>query len=105
MSGRRIGVVVLLWCVLGTLACGIATAAPVLDQESLALGESFPADYTGVYWQQGVTVGAAGLLTRVDLYITQPGDFWDLAIWRGAPWRSGFPDFDLYAQLWDVPAG
>ncbi len=105
MSGHRIAVFVLLWSVLGVLTGGIATAAPVLDQESPAWGESFPANYTGVYWQQGVTVGVAGLLTRIDLYITQPGDFWDLNIWRGAPWQNGLSDFYLPAALWDVPAG
>jgi len=105
MSEHRIGIVVFLWCILGSLVGGIAAAAPVLDQESPALGESFPADYTGVYWQQGVTAGVAGLLTRVDLYIAQPGDFWDLNIWRGAPWQNRPADFYLYATLWDVPAG
>lgn len=105
MNHNRIAIVAKALAMIWALAGGIATAAPVLDQQSPALGEKFPADFTGVYWQQGVTAGMAGLLTRVDLYLTQPADFWGLSIWRGAPWQSGLADFYLPAQLWDVPAG
>mgnify|MGYP001287901168 CR=1 FL=1 len=105
MNGNSASRLIASWVVAMGLWSGTAAAAPLLDQESPALGESFVADYTGVYWQQGVTVAMAGRLSRVDLYVAESGDFLGLGIWRGAPWQNDAADFHTSGILWDVPVG
>lgn len=86
MSGRKIGVFGVLCGIVLSLSAGFATAAPVLDQESFAIEPWFAAGSSEWLFQQGVTVGIAGQLTRIELYAYNAGTT-PLYINAGAPWQ------------------
>jgi len=69
------------------------STAPDLDQESPFTNTLFNGDATIFTWQQEVTVGIAGELTGVEIYITDPGST-DFFINVGIPWQSDAHDFE-----------
>jgi len=71
---------------------GIASAAPVLDQESPYVGAGFNAGTSQGSWQQEVTVGMTGQLTRIELYAQGVGTT-PLSINAGGPWQSDPSEF------------
>lgn len=86
MSGRKIDVFGVLCGIVLSLSAGLATAAPVLDQESPAIDPWFAAGSSEWLFQQGVTAGIAGQLTRIELYAYNAGTT-PLYINAGAPWQ------------------
>ena len=69
------------------------SATPELDQESPFGSILLNGSDTDVTWQQEVTVGLAGKLTGVEIYITLPGSA-DFLINVGIPWQSDTHDFE-----------
>ena len=96
MSGRKIVVLGVLCGIVLSLSAGLASAAPVLDQESPAMDPWFAAGSSEWLFQQGVTVGIAGQLTRIELYAYNAGTT-PLYINAGAPWQ--FDAFDFRATF------
>lgn len=93
MSGKKIGAFGVMCGVVLSLSAGLATAAPVLDQESPVVdGFGFNAGSSLGSWQQGVTVGITGQLTRIELYARNAGTT-PLYINAGAPWQSDASEF------------
>lgn len=88
MSSGKIAVFGIMLC----LSAGLATAAPVLDQESPALDYGFVAGSDQWLFQQGVTVGITGQLVRIELYAFNAGTT-PLYINAGAPWQGYPSDF------------
>jgi hypothetical protein len=89
MSSRKIAVFGIVLC----LSAGLATAAPVLDQESPVVdGFWFSAGASTALWQQEVTVGITGQLTRIELYARNAGTT-PLYVNAGTPWQSDGSEF------------
>ncbi|MGE5293550.1 MAG: hypothetical protein ACM3VT_01850 [Solirubrobacterales bacterium] len=81
-------------CVLiGGLVGGIASAAPVLDQESPAVQATlFNVASQYLLWQQEVVVGMTGQLMQIELYANSAGST-PLYINAGRPWQSDASEF------------
>jgi len=78
----------------GVFLIALAPAnAQTLDQESPNMNASFNADASSLTWQQEVTVGLAGPLVQIELYVTTPGSC-DVFINAGAPWQYDANDFE-----------
>ena len=75
---------------------------PVLDQFNTGLADSSINGGTFQYaWQQGVTVGISGQLTRIDLYVradATPAST-ELSVSLGPPWQSGTPAWSAIVYL------
>ena len=71
--------------------------AQVLDQAQTEYPYSFNGDATWAMWQQGITVGIAGQLASIELYVYEEGEpplgSADLYINVGPPWQDDDPDF------------
>jgi len=74
------------------IALAPANAGMILDQESPHTNTSFNADYSGFTWQQEVTVGLAGPLVAIELYVTGPGST-EVFLNVGSPWQYDAHDF------------
>lgn len=80
-------------CVLiGSFVATIASAAPVLDQESPYTNAGFNVGAAIFSWQQEVTVGMTGQLSRIELYAQNTGTT-PLYINAGSPWQSDASEF------------
>lgn len=92
MSGNKMNAIVIALGVVWGLAAGVATAGPVLDQESPMLEFGFNAGSSGWSWQQEVTVGITGMLSRIELYARNAGTT-PVYINSGTPWQSDASEF------------
>ena len=59
--------------------------AQVLDQVQDDIGSTFNVE--SLNWQQEVTVGIAGMLTQVDIFVSTPGSA-TIYVGEGAPWQE-----------------
>lgn len=89
---------ILAGAVIAFALCVAAVAGDVLDQESPV--EPFPFGNTGfnasadiLVWQQEVTVGVAGRLSRIELFANSAGSA-TIGINLGAPWQTDANDFE-----------
>jgi PEP-CTERM motif len=73
-----------------------ANAVPILDQANdVDFGGGINTRLPSLSWQQGVTAGASGLLTQIDLLVRErPGSFF-FDINLGAPWQSDASSFSM----------
>jgi len=62
-----------------------AAQAQVLDQVQDDIGSSFNVETLN--WQQEITVGLAGMLTQIDIYVSTPGSA-TFYVGEGAPWQE-----------------
>src|SRR5262245_6068278 len=82
-----------------------ATGRPLLDQFNTAILSSTINGGSAAYsWQQGVTAGISGQLTRIDLFVEINPSLGDatateLSVTLGAPWQGGAPAWALTAVL------
>ncbi|MHC4429324.1 MAG: hypothetical protein ACYS0D_12100 [Planctomycetota bacterium] len=66
----------------------------IIDQTQEVISASFNMDASTLEWQQSIEVGAAGLLTQVDIYVTTPGSS-TFYVNAGSPWQVDAHDFVL----------
>lgn len=69
----------------------VACAAPVLDQSSPNSNAGFNASPSN-HWQEGVSAGMSGMLSRVEVYALGAGTA-DLYINLGDPWQTDANEF------------
>lgn len=84
----------------------------ILDQSNAeALSSAINGGSSAYEWQQGITVGVAGQLTRISIYVLVDEGNWgpngptQLSVALGAPWQSGAPVWHITAMLqngWNV---
>src|SRR6266545_2666721 len=73
------------------------TGRPILDQfNTEVLSSTLNGGSSPYEWQQGVTAGVAGQLTRIDLYVEISAIYGDtvpteVSVTLGAPWQSDAP--------------
>ena len=88
-------------CAILLAAAAVAPApAQILDQEQPLHPYSFNGDATWALWQQGITVGIAGPLVGIEIYVYeeggQPPGNAIVFVNAGAPGQSDPHDFDVY---------
>jgi len=93
MLGKKISVSAVMCGIVLSLSAGLATATPVLDQESPTGGLRFAAGSSDWWWQQEVTVGITGQLMSIELYAINAGTT-PLYINTGAAWQGAPTEFD-----------
>jgi hypothetical protein len=71
-----------------------AAEAGVIDQAQELHGASFNMDASVLEWQQEITVGLAGLLTQIDVYVSTTGSS-TFYLNVGAPWQDDPNDFEM----------
>ncbi|RJP30933.1 MAG: hypothetical protein C4547_16030 [Phycisphaerales bacterium] len=74
-----------------------APAGEVLDQQSPVGNTGFNGSSDTLTWQQEVNVGIAGLLSRVEVNINNPGRA-DFFINVGPPWQTDPHDFSIILE-------
>ena len=70
--------------------------AQVLDQTQTEYPYSFNGDATWAIWQQSITVGIAGRLASIDIYVYEEGGplgSAEVYINAGPPWQTDEPDY------------
>lgn len=115
----RLPLLVCLWCVTAIPA----SAAPILDQQNIGVSSTINGGSTAYAWQQGVTAGITGQLTRIDLFVELLVDAGataatEVSVNLGAPWQpdasdwstvsvlvAGWNSFDLTSAAIHVTAG
>ena len=82
-----------------------ATGKPILDQFNPGtLSSTINGGSAAYEWQQGITAGIAGQLTRIDLFVDiNPGlgevSATELSVTLGSPWQSSAPSWTNTAIL------
>ncbi len=91
MNGRNISALAVVCGIVLSVSAGLATATPVLDQESPYWGIRITVSPYFIL-QQEVAVGIAGQLSRIELY-TQNAGTTPVFINSGSPWQSDASEF------------
>jgi hypothetical protein len=82
-----------------------ATGKPILDQFNPGtLSSTINGGSAAYEWQQGITAGIAGQLTRIDLFVDINAALGkvsetELSVTLGSPWQSGTPAWATTAVL------
>jgi len=81
-----------------------ATGRPILDQFNTVISSSINGGSAAYEWQQGITAGIAGQLTRIDLFVTIDPSLGEMAptelsVKLGSPWQNGATEWVTTAVL------